>query len=304
MFHRTERHYLLTAALAAVMLITDSARVDAQTASDTQAAPPLPSTQATPQKGNNGMLSFSSSVDVLSTYLFRGIPQDDRGLIAWPAVDVGVGLFEGDGVLKRVQMNVGLWNSLHSGPTGLDGPSGKMWYEADFYSSLALGLAGGFTLGTIYTAYMSPNSSFGTVKELAVTLNIDDSARRLPLAPYGLIAFELDGQADGGSGAGTYMELGVKPTLPVSTELFALALPVKVGLSLDDYYEGPNGSRTFGYVDAGVVATVPLSGVPDAFGAWSMRGGVSVVSPAGSLRTLNGGRRARIVGLLGIALSY
>jgi hypothetical protein len=303
MFHRDVRQDLLSVALAALIVTTGSTRVAAQAAPDTQAPPP-PSEPVPPRKGNNGRLSLSSSVDVLSRYMFRGLPQDDRGLIAWPAVDVGLGLFEGDGAVKRVQMNVGLWNSLHSGPTGLGGPSGKMWYESDFYSSLALGLAAGVTLGATYTAYMSPNSSFGTVKEVAVSLSIDDSAKALPLAPYGLVAFEVDGQADGGTGAGTYMELGVKPTLPVATGRLALAVPLKIGLSLNDYYEGPSGSGTFGYLDGGILATVPLRGVPEAFGAWSLRGGASVVALGGSLRQLTDGRRVQFVGLFGIALTY
>lgn len=62
---------------------------------------------------------------------------------------------------------VGLWNSLHSRPAGSAGPSGRMWYESDFYSSLTLDFAGALSLGTTYTAYMSPNSSFGRPGELA-----------------------------------------------------------------------------------------------------------------------------------------
>src|SRR5687768_127418 len=106
-------------------------------------------------------------------------------------------------------MNVGLWNSLHSGPTGLNGPSGKMWYESDFYSTVTLGLRGGVNVGTTYTAYISPNNSFRTVKEITLNLGFDDSRSRLPLAPYGLVAVEIDGQADGGTSSGTYLELGV-----------------------------------------------------------------------------------------------
>ena len=45
-----------------------------------------------------------------------------------------------------------------------------------------------------FTAYTSPNGSFRTVKELAFKV-----AHASKFAPYGLVAFELSGQADGGS---------------------------------------------------------------------------------------------------------
>ena len=45
---------------------------------------------------------------------------------------------------------------------------------------------------------------FGTVQELVFKVS-----KAHMLAPYGTIAFELDGQADGGSNEGIYLELGV-----------------------------------------------------------------------------------------------
>ncbi len=51
---------------------------------DQAAAPPAP---AQAQAANAGKLSFSGGVDVLSSYMFRGIRQDDRGIVAWPAGD-------------------------------------------------------------------------------------------------------------------------------------------------------------------------------------------------------------------------
>jgi hypothetical protein len=296
---------VVAAAVAALMLVTGSTRVLAQAAAPGAPSAHAPAAVAAPPlEGNAGRLSFSSSVDVISSYYFRGFRQDDTGLIAWPAVDGGVNLFEGDGALKSARLNVGLWNSLHSGPAGSAGPSGKMWYEADFYSSLTLGLAGGLSVGTTYTAYMSPNSSFGTIKEVSFTVAAARRAGPVALAPYAVVAFELDGQADGGSGAGTYMELGARPELPLLDGRVALAFPLKVGLSLRDYYEAPGGSRTFGYTEAGAVVTVPIGAVPQAFGKWSVRGGVSLLSFGDALQAYNGGQRTRAVGLLGVALSY
>ena len=111
-----------------------------------------------------------------------------------------------------VGVNFGVWNSLHTGLAGSSGPTGRLWYESDFYSTLALEVGDGVTVGTTYTAYTSPNSSFSAVKELSFRVGTRDG-----LAPYGLIAFELDtrpglGQADGGQNAGTYLEPAARPS--------------------------------------------------------------------------------------------
>jgi len=92
---------------------------------------------------NPGAVTFSGGVDVLNAYFFRGIPQDDTGVITWPYGDLGFSLFSGDGGLKSVSANVGMWNSLHTGSAGSDGPSGKLWYESDFYTTLCFGLVVG-----------------------------------------------------------------------------------------------------------------------------------------------------------------
>jgi hypothetical protein len=99
------------------------------------------------------------------------------------------------------------------------------------------------------------------VKELAVKLAVDDSAQlgRGALKPYALVAFELtsDGQADAGAGKGTYIELGVAPGYAGSKA--SLAVPVKVGLSANDYYEfgAPEDSK-FGYFSIAGLVTVPM----------------------------------------------
>ncbi len=124
---------------------------------------------------NPGALTITGSVDFLNQYMFRGIQQNNTGFVTWPAFDLGLAAYSGDGGLKSVGINFGTWNSLHSGNTGSDGPSGKMWYESDFYATLGLGFGGGTSFSTTYTAYTSPNSGFTTVKEIAFKFGFDDS---------------------------------------------------------------------------------------------------------------------------------
>jgi len=196
-------------------------------------------------------------------------------VIMWPSADLGIALFSGDGGLKSIGVNIGTWNSLHTGDAGLNNlVNGKMWYESDFYATVGFGLSGGTTAAVTYTAYTSPNGLFGTVREIAFKLSVDDSGRlgAAAIHPYVQLARELSGQADGGAEEGTYVELGVAPG--VSFSRVSVSVPVKVGLSAGNYYEGLNGDETFGYFSVAGIATVPFTSMPTRFGTWNVHGGV------------------------------
>ena len=126
---------------------------------------------------NPGALTLTGSVDFLNQYMFRGIRQNSTGIATWPAMDLGISAYSGEGALKSVGINFGTWNSLHTGDTGQDGPSGKLWYESDFYATLGLGFGGGTSFSTTYTAYTSPNNGFTTVKEIMFKFAVDDSGK-------------------------------------------------------------------------------------------------------------------------------
>jgi len=263
---------------------------------------------AEPPDPNPGNMTVTASMDFLNTYMFRGIRQDDTKVIMWPAADLGLALYSGDGGLKSVGANVGSWNSLHTGSAGADGPSGKLWYEGDFYATLGLGFGGGVSLGTTYTAYTSPNNMFSTVKEIAFKLAVDDSAYlgKGALKPYGLVAFEMDtaaglGQADAGENAGTYLELGVAPGWAASA--VSLAFPVKVGLSLKDYYELAGVDNRFGYFSVAGLVTVPLGSTTN-FGAWNIHGGLEFQALGDTTSAINGDDDQKVIGSIGIGISY
>jgi hypothetical protein len=257
---------------------------------------------------NPGNLTFTGSFDFLNTYMFRGIRQDDTKLIMWPAADLGMAVYSGDGGLKSLGLNVGSWNSLHTGSAGADGPSGKLWYEGDFYATLGLGFGGGVSLGTTYTAYTSPNNMFTTVKEIAVKLGVDDTAflGRAALKPYALLAFEMDtapglGQADAGDNAGKYLELGIAPGYSLTSA--SLAFPLKVGLSVGDYYELAGVDNKFGYFSVAGLVTVPIGGTTS-FGTWNVHGGAEFQALGDTTKVINGGEDTKVIGSFGIGLSY
>ena len=247
---------------------------------------------------------------------FRGIRQHSTGIALWPVADLGVAVYSGDEGVKSASINIGTWNSLHTGDTGQDGPSGKLWYESDFYSRLSLGFGGGTTIAALYTAYTSPNNTFTTVKEIAFQVAVDDSPYlgRAALKPYALVAFEFDteqgvGQADGGAGAGRYLELGVAPGYAGSRA--SLTVPVKLGLSLADYYELNVGTsdaplfvdNRFGYFSIAGLVTVPLGGTTS-FGAWNLHGGVEVQALGDTTEALNGDDGSRVIGSVGFGFTY
>jgi hypothetical protein len=271
---------------------------------------------AQPPDPNPGNITLTGAFDAVSTYMFRGIRQHSTGIALWPVADLSLAVYSGDGALRSAGISLGTWNSLHSGDTGQDGPAGKLWYESDFYSKLSLGFGGGTSVAALYTAYTSPNNAFTTVKEIAFQFALDDSAYlgKAALKPYALVAFEFDtdqgvGQADGGAKAGRYLELGVAPGYAGSRA--SLTFPVKVGLSLADYYELNTGTaaapvfvdNTFGYFSTACLVTVPLGGTTS-FGAWNLHGSVEFQALGDTTKALNGGDGQRVIGSIGIGFSY
>jgi hypothetical protein len=269
-----------------------------------------------PPDPNPGNITLSGAFDLVSTYMFRGLRQHSTGVALWPVADLGIAVYSGEGGVKSAGINIGTWNSLHTGDTGTDGPSTKLWYESDFYATFSLGFGGGTSLATTYTAYTSPNSTFTTVKEIAFKLGVDDTAYlgRAALKPYAVIAFEFDtepgvGQADGGLDSGRYLELGISPSY--SAPRASVAVPVKIGLSLADYYELNAGTadepdfedNAFGFFSIGAVVTVPL-GPTTNFGAWNLHGGVEFQALGDTTTFFNGDDGERVIGSLGIGFSY
>ena len=268
---------------------------------------PTPAAAQEPANSQTGRVTVAGSVDFLNVYAFRGITQDDTGLIVWPTVNLGVRAYEGSGALKALNLSVGTWNSLHSGIAGSDGPSGDRWYESDVHAALDLTVAGGVTVGTTYRTYTSPNDMFTTVKEIGLRLAVDDRAAlgRVPIRPYALVAFELDtqtgiGQADGGFEAGKYLEVGAAPRF--SAQALDVAIPVKVGLSLGGYYELAGRDHTFGYFSTSGIVTVPLGG-RTTIGGWNVHGGVEYQALGEMTKVINGGDRSNVIGSIGIGWS-
>lgn len=250
---------------------------------------------------NNGALHFTGGIDQASVYVFRGFVQEqDPKLTVFPYGDLAIALTSGDGLIRSTVINTGVWNSLNTGSSGTDGPSGHAHYEEDFYARLNWLFRGGIAVGVGYMARTSPNNMFDTEKEMQLKV-----AKTNWLNPYAFLASELtvDGQADNGPHKGTYLEVGAVPNFAVGRKA-RLAIPSKAGFSVNDYYELAGTDHKFGFFNVGALLTVPLRAVPARFGAWNVHGGAEVYLLGDTTRAANDGERAKPVGFVGVGVTY
>ena len=277
-----------TLAVAATMA---TAALAQETTPAAQTATPAPAAPAVQEAAPPKRVTLTTGLDFTSAYFFRGIRQQDEGAITQPYVDLGVAADHG------ISFNFGNWDSIHS-----TAPAGH-WYESDYYGSVTF-TAGKLKPGLLYTSYTSPADNFATVHELAGVVAVDDSASSFPVSPKAVLAFELgDGQADGGENKGVYLELGMKPGIKLAPKA-TLFVPVKLGLSLKDYYEGfgsgmPN--NTFGFFDLGVQLSIPAAS--GKAGSLEIHGGFDVLWLGDNLKALNGDDGVKPVVLVGLTYS-
>lgn len=261
---------------------------------------------------NQGNISLSAGVDFPTAYYFRGIIQEDEDFIAQPYGEVGFSFYKGNTGLSSFGATLGIWNSFHAGPSGATGATSnpKSWYEADLYGGISFGFADVVNLGLSYIAYTSPNGSFSDVHELDITLGLDDSGMlgAFALSPSITLAFELDGQADGGNDEGVYLQLGIEPGYDLVSDkpvTLRVSLPLTLALSLGDYYERPSNGKdeTFGFFDLGIAVNVGLGFIPEAFGQWSFAASGHFLFFGGSLEEING-QDSKALGIFGLSMAY
>lgn len=259
-------------------------------------------------------------IDFTTQYFFRGLQQENQGIIAQPWFDLGYALVDGDEQLRRLDLTFGLWNSLHDGPTG---GTGGIWYESDFHVDLAAGLGERLALATRYTAATSPNAFFDpvrnrgfgtTVEELSFTASYDDRALLQDrvangLQPHVKVAFELDGQRDNGNDRGIYGEIGVAPAFALGESGafdLTLAVPLTFGFSLTDYYEDQSGGRDefFGYFDLGAVLSTPLAFLPTRLGPWQGQAALHWIVLGDNLEERNDGDSSELILSFGMSTRF
>jgi len=264
---------------------------------------------------NTGKFSISGGVDITTAYFFRGILQERDGFIIQPYGELGWALYKGEnddgkGDWSGLTLFGGTWASLHSQETNHTASSLDAFYELDWYGGLqAQFMDNKVTTRAFYIAYSSPSDAFKTVQEVDLSAALDDSEwlGTFALKPSVLFATETENSAMGPE-RGQYLELGVGPGFPIvdsETMPMTLTFPIKVGLSLDDYYEvSDHNEDTFGYASTGAKLSFPLSFIPEDYGAWSATGGVNVYYFGNNTRKLNNEDEVWVVGTWGVSMAY
>jgi hypothetical protein len=256
--------------------------------------------QDAPPAVNNGLLTWSAGADIVSSYIFRGIEQENQGLIIQPYVEVGAPL--GD---SGVDLTIGTWSSLHTNETGTDNNGPDDWYEADLYAALGYSV-GDIALGVGYTGFFSPNGAFEDIEEITFSIGYDDSEAlgEWAFGPYALVAMET---SDKGGSEDIYLEVGGELGAPFieSEELpVALSFPIVLGFSIDDYYTDAGDNEFFGYLLVGAAAALPLDFIPADYGTWTATAGVDLIYVNDNAGLLADGDDFEIVGKVGIGLEY
>ena len=93
--------------------------------------------------------------------------------------------------------------------------------------------------------------------------------------------------------------MGIRPAIKAHPKL-TLSIPVKLGLSVKDYYEGY--SDTFGFFDIGLQASVPLASGKG--GSLELHGGFDLLWLGDNLKVLNDDDGFKPVGLIGFTFTY
>lgn len=225
------------------------------------------------------IFSGDLGVNFVSEYISRGVMQENQGLIAQPYADLYVSLYEGTDFINKVQLNLGVWSSFHDKHTGAGavGPKHRTaWYEFDYTPGIAVTFAKDFTLTTSYFEFDSPNNAFDAARSINFNLAYDDSSLlgAFALKPHVAYLRTLQGiPASGVSGKGNYYEVGIAPALPAFGPV-TVTIPVNAGFGSNDFYASNKG---FGFISAGVNASVALGFIPSGFGTWAANAGVSYV---------------------------
>ena len=216
-------------------------------------------------------ISGDLGVTITSEYISRGLVQVNQGVIAEPYLDLYFKLYEGTGFINKVQLNVGLWSSIHSHvePPG-NTDSVRNWFEFDYTAGVAVTFARNFTLTSSYIECDSPANAFDTQRSLNFNLAYDDTDLLGKFALHPHVTYLREITAQGFLGLqpdANYYELGIAPSYTAG--IVTLTVPIIVGLGSEGFYNGD----TYGYFSAGLQASVPLGFIPECLGKWTFSGG-------------------------------
>ena len=243
--------------------------------------------KAVVEKCKESCITGDLGINVVSQYVSRGVIFENQAGIIQPYADLYFRLYEGEGFLNKISLNLGIWNSFHSRKTdaglvnGTPGSSStRSWYEFDFTAGLSFTFAKNFNFTPSYYTFLSPNDGFSTFQGLNLALGYDTTDLiGFNLAPKVQVLFELENKAGTGADEGVYYEVGITPAFPIGTTGLTIAVPIAAGFGSNDFYGSLNTStgniddEAFGYFTAGVTASYALAFIPECYGKWTASAG-------------------------------
>jgi hypothetical protein len=235
-------------------------------------------------------LSASFATIFATEYVAQGMVFEKKGVIAQPIGRVNLSLIDG------VSIFAGFWTSFHSAHTDagfLDPPETRAnlrsFYELDWYAGASF-THGRVDLTSFYAGYYSPSDAYETANSLDVILTFLDRgilAEKLALDPYVYYFLETNEKSGTGVDEGWYLQLGAKPSHPVSVagHWILLTAPISTGFGFAEFYA--NDER-YGYVSIGAAPVVPLAPwIPETLGRWSFTPSVTFVNLNEDAQVLN-----------------
>ena len=261
--HSIAKFFVLTASIIAVPALS-------MAGTEMKESKEVKSVVETPKES---WITGDIGVAVVSEYISRGLVLENQGIIAQPYLDLYFKLYEGEGFINKVSLNLGLWSSIHSHqqPTvGGNRSTTDAWYEFDYTAGISVTFAKRFTGTLSYFEFDSPADNFSTARSVNFNLAFDDTdfLGAFALHPHVAVLMELD--APGFAGLqedGWYYEIGIAPSHTFGP--VTVTIPVNVGLGNNEFYAGSN----YGYTSAGIVLSTPLSFIPEKWGAWTASAG-------------------------------
>jgi hypothetical protein len=218
-------------------------------------------------------LSGSIEVAVADRYIYHGYVAEDRGPVVQPYLYLEGQFYTGTGWLSSASVVLSIFNSLQFHHEGIRTQNEMLrtWYEAQFEPGVSLVFAEALTLSARYVRLESPNGAFVAGNAVTIELELDDERwlGAFALHPRFLWFTPITYESDPEGEKGHYFEAGITPGVTIaknSAYPISLSFPVTIGFGDQHYFLG----ERFGFVSAGVTASVPLAFVPKEFGSWSV----------------------------------
>jgi hypothetical protein len=248
-------------------------------------------------------MTFVGGLDFTTAFYFRGILQENQELIMQPWWNVTAsGIYDGGSLIENLDIGVQNWNSIQFAGVGIGGES-NIWFRSDLSILFAMDMSDTWHVTASYNWYASPNNSFKTIREVMFDISYDDDNG---LNPSAVIAIELDGggTADGINPSGTFLGLGITPETQSGD--FDLTFPMRIGLSLGDYFQDQDTQEDdpFGYAEAGVEARKPIDLLGSSYGDWELRLGFHVIYLGDAMAKLNSDLTYDFFGFAGLAFTF